>query len=431
MTTPNEDALYRSEGWVKGVNNRLRQTEGMVGPDGTPAQFVREAVNVDLSLEGKPRRRKGSELVDAGFCHSLWRHPSLPFALMVREGQLCTVTGPEPLIEPVLSVSTLQPMSYAAVNHTVYFSNGTQKGCVDMLGAYMPWGLPVAPEPAVNAVVGYGLYPGQYQVCATYVDAAGVEGGASDVSTKTLSTNGGLEITIPAPMAGLTLRLYATEANGEIFYAIGDVVTAATTTVGIADIGRGKTLTTQHMESPIPGHIVRHYRGRLYIAVQNAVFFTEPLQYGLIQPAKSLYLYPTEVTLIEPVSDGIYVGHGSAVEFLQFTDPYEPVRTLVSSSAPVPGTGTQIPGGLFETEEDFLAAWWSQRGGLIIGRPGGKIEHMTESQVSVPKFGAGAIMSRENEGLTQLVTVLRQPGGEAAVARDSVIAEVRKINVNQ
>lgn len=59
--------------FAPGLNNR-RPTDqlDLKLPDGTPATFLREAVNCDISAQGTIRRRPGFGLSRAGVVHSVW-----------------------------------------------------------------------------------------------------------------------------------------------------------------------------------------------------------------------------------------------------------------------------------------------------------------------------------------------------------------------
>jgi len=431
VTSPRDEDMLTVDGWPGGVNNRARETEN-VNLDNRlkipVGEFLSSAVNVDLTRKGKVLRRRGYASVEAGYTHSLWRVGDAPFALMVRDGQLCKITAPEPLIVELQAVELSRPMSYTTVNDRVYFSNGLDKGYVDFDGAVHPWGMVIPAPPALTLSGGLGLNAGRYQVAVTYTGADGEEGGSSEVAVATVVQGGGITATMTAAPADAMLRsVYVTQANSEVFTLYSTLpVATLTLNIGQAGMGAGRVLETQHLEPVIAGDIVRYYNGRIYFAVDNAVFFTEALRYGLVRYSQALYMMPKPVTLLEPSEDGIYVGYGDTVVFLGGSNPYEVSNSRVNSRGPVVGTGTRVPGYFLERELEHVPVWWTQQGGMVAGYPGGETKQLTQDRLAVPSFGAGAILAREREGMRHLVSTLRQPGDNSFGASDSVVAEIRR-----
>jgi hypothetical protein len=427
---PTDEQLVRFEGFPGGVNNRIRETEtGM--RDGQPGGFLRSAVNVDLSAEGKPRRREGYELLSAGMYHSLWSTPALPWALVVKNGQLTRLVGVEPLEVTLGPVDATAAMDYTYLDGFVYFSNGKDKGRVDMLGTLLPWGMDVPPQPAVSVISGLGLYEGCYHVSVSYVDVDGVEHGACEPVKVDAATNSGLEVTLVEafPPRAAYAEVFVSKASGETLYAAGQLTAPGTLTIGAADVGIGRPVETLFKEAPFAAQLVCEFSGRIYLAVGNMLFFTDPLRYELVSPEINLFVFPTDITMLEPAHDGLYVGYESAVDFLAGTDPFDMQRRLVSAYGAVIGTARQIPGHHFDLPLDFVPVWWGQHVGFVLGQPGGQARFLTADRLATQKYGAGAMITRENEGMTQMISALRQPGGGAARATDSVVAEVRKANV--
>jgi hypothetical protein len=431
MVSPRDRDVLSISGWPGGINNRSRETEN-VNLDNRlkipVGQSLRGAMNVDLTVQGKPLRRRGYALSSAGFTHSLWRLGDVPFALMVRDGYLCSISGLELAITQLRTVDTVRPMSYAVVNQQIYFSNGLDKGTVDFNGTVEHWGIALPALPVLSAAANLGLNAGTYQVAVTYRDSAAVEGGASDVATIDVAQGAGFTVTLqPAPPEAAYTCVYVTQANSEVFTLYAMIPTATLSlNVGMGGMGAGRVLETLNLEPPIPSDIVRYYNGRLYFAVGSAVFFTEALRYGLVRYAQNVYMMPSEVTLLEPSENGVYVGYGDSVVFIQGDSPYEVKHTQVNSRGPVAGTGTRVPGHFLDRGEEYIPVWWTQRGGMVAGLPGGETLRLTEDRLAVPTFGAGAILAREYEGMRHLVSALRQPGQNSCGASDSVVAEIRR-----
>mgnify|MGYP001572645216 FL=1 len=67
-----------------------------------------------------------------------------------------------------------------------------------------------------------------------------------------------------------------------------------------------------------PGHIIDSYRGRLYVAVDNLIIYSDPSNYNHYDDRsdKSFYQFSQKLTMMRSVSDGIWVSDGNIIIFL-------------------------------------------------------------------------------------------------------------------
>lgn len=429
MPTPPDNETLTFDGWPGGVNNRLRETEpGVTDEAAIPAsQYLREAINVDLTAFGHPMRREGYAKIQNGFSHSLWSHRELPYGLLVHEGWLSRL-WPTGELEALQEVQPYAPMSFATVNGEVFWANGVEQGRVTPGGA-KHWGLPCGPQPILRDAADSGLTAGQYRAALVYVDADGEEYGAGPEGV--LDVQGGLEVEVPGswPEGAVEARLFVSQANGEILYEYSTVDEPATLTILPTLLGRGRELETAGRKPPLPGSIVRYFAGRLWIARRQTLYFTEALRYGLTRPAQGIFMFPADITLIEPTLDGVYVGHSGGVSFLAGTDPYNMQQTQVSGFAPVRRASTRVPGDRFEVAADEVPVWWGVDGAMVAGLPGGQVQQMTKDRLATPEFSIGALLYREREGMAQVVSSLKGGGADSLLgATDTAVAEVRSNN---
>jgi hypothetical protein len=112
------------------MNNRVRETERVLLRDGESiqsSQFLRRALNVDLTAEGHPLRRQGYARARAGFAHSAWYSRELRRFFAVVDGQLLSGETAATL-SPFQNVNRYLRMSYAEHAGAVYFTNGADSG---------------------------------------------------------------------------------------------------------------------------------------------------------------------------------------------------------------------------------------------------------------------------------------------------------------
>jgi hypothetical protein len=434
MPTPLDNEVLRMDGWPKGVNNRLRETESEAASKSQfeiPASpWLRKAVNVDLTSKGHPLRRAGYTQVLSGYTHSFWSDPRVYFALVVRDGVLTALNGPDLAQTPIREVTPFRPVSYAPVNGDVYWSNGLETGIVTWDLQDVAWGLSVAGQPTVAAVAAGGLFPGLYHVACTYTDAQGAEHGASEPVSITVIEGQGIVVTAPtAPSGAVRWNVYCTQANSEAYYQTHSVIVALSqVTVSSVDMGIGKLLETLDRHPPKPGHIVRYGNGRIFVARHDTVTFTDPLVYHLMQPARGMYWFDTDVQLMEPVREGLFVGIEGRMFFLAGSDPYDVRQRLIHSAGPVPGAVAHVAGErLGVPGVDSVPVFWTQDGAMWAGLPDGTMRSLTRDRFAVSSQRKGAMMLRNREGMSHVVSVLAQAGeGSTMAATDSVVAEIRR-----
>jgi hypothetical protein len=143
MPTPRDDKLLRMDGWPGGVNNRIRETEDVSvrDSDAIPnSAFLRKALNVDITAEGHPMRRRGYVLAEAGYAHSVFYSDDLGLFFVVIDGVL--KAGPQTTeLTAIMTVNRYLRMSYDWHAGALYFVNGQDSG------RYASEGLEVWPGP--------------------------------------------------------------------------------------------------------------------------------------------------------------------------------------------------------------------------------------------------------------------------------------------
>lgn len=430
MTTPNDRDVLTMDGWPLGVNNRLRETE-----EGQTTQhrrkpntslFLREAVNVDLTKLGHPLRRKGYKKIHSGYTHSLWSTKGFSWGLCVQNGQLKKVFE-SGYTEDLKEVAPYKHMSYVEVNGVVHWSNGEDKGRVDDVGV-IHWGI-TTPSKVKASVKEGSLYPGEYKLSAVWVDEFGEEYGASTHVIVALLEGNGIEITTPSswPDSAVVYRVFMSQPNGETLYHIRDSEEQETYTVSNSVVGTGRELETTDLKQVPAGNILRYFNGRIYIAHRNTVVFTEPLRYGLTRPSQGIYMFSSDVILLEVSEDGIYVGTKKGVVFIAGENPYDVQQRTVLRHAPVLRANTTVPGEFLGASQEEVPVWWGVDGAMVAGLPGGEVRQLSKDRIATPSFQSGAMLYREQEGMAQVVSALGR-GGETSgmAATDTVVASVRQ-----
>jgi hypothetical protein len=388
---------------------------------------LRNAVNVDITPEGKLRRRKDGTLVQSGTDpHSLWSPgPTSENGYYVEGNTLVRAhLGADGTLTKYVLASNMvagRRCAFLDLDGVVYYSNGAQNGRI-VNGVRKAWGVEVPAGFPVAVSVSNGLLQsGAYKVACTFL-VGEEEGGVNFVSQGTAVTAGqALQVSaIPQPVSAEVtgIRLYCSKPNGAQLYRIADLAVGTTSFLITTVEDTGKELSTQFMGPPPVGDMLAYYNGRIYIANGPVVAYTEPLGYGLFAWSRNFLLFGEDVTLLASVDDGLYVAADKTF-FLSGPTPNEFVRKDILPYGAVKYTAS------YDTQGDAVS-WFSHRG-LVVGGPSGQVKNVQEERVGVDRYLDGASFLREAEGLRHVVTVLNRSQMASGLAvSDYAEAEIRR-----
>lgn len=363
-----------------GIFNRAVETH-------LPANAVWDAVNVDITPDGSLQTRSGYVRVRAGHHHSLFAHPSLPFALVVRDGVLMRLTAA--FAETVLT-AVAGPVCYAALDHSVYWSDGMVSGLVTATTATR-WGLPVPSPPLLTVAASGGMDAGRYQVALTCRSAAGEEGGAAAASEVDVAANGGIVLTELSETA-YPRRVYLSTANGDRLFFHSEIPAGITTwTIGRTSLGR--PLDTQFCQPPPPAQRLIAYQGRVLLAAGSTLYWTRAMYPGLTRPRTHFVSFPAPIAdLISAGAGGVYVGTATDVWFLAGADPAAWTQLHVAAAGMVAGTALELLPGevrLADPASIHRASWWGTDGVWRVGAPDGTVTAPLDQRFRAGSYTTG------------------------------------------
>ena len=398
-----------------GINNRLPDHQlGVVDRGRKAGDYLRNAVNVDLTAAGTLQRRKGSTLTQAGTdCHSLWSDGEQAFYMDGDTLYQYPRTALRSGLVPGRRVSWCKTPT-----GDVIWSNGTVMERI-RVGVSAPLGLLVPnPAPNVTATVGGSLKAGFYQVAITATNADGEESGATWPIQVAAPEGGRIEVT---GLPGTLTNIYVSPLNGDALYL------AATTTASsyiIPIMGAlGQSLQTLGMRPMPAGEIVREHRGRLLVVSGSTLYYSEPFGYGLHDPLRGRIQFGGRITLLAPVKGGCYVGTETETFWLPGGDIEKTEVVELLPYGAVSGTDTAL-------ENQTGVAWMGTRG-LIVADAQGQAKNVQEDTVAVGAAQIGATLYREQDGMRQLVLSSVRGSGVAKAAASSFFEAdiVRKENM--
>jgi hypothetical protein len=165
-----------------------------------------------------------------------------------------------------------------------------------------------------------------------------------------------------------------------------------------------------------------YYNGRIYLAHGTTLWATEPFLYNYIDKTKSFVQFESDITMLETVTDGIYVGTDSNVYFLQ-GNAFPMPRTPLMNYGVLPRSSVQVPAELIkpqiEQSQQFQAknaVMFLTKSGVVAGFDGGVLYNLTQSEVILPDATSAAVMFRRQDGVNSFVAVMNSGGTPSSTA---------------
>ena len=170
--------------------------------------------------------------------------------------------------------------------------------------------------------------------------------------------------------------------------------------LGNLDIKRNKTI--------IKGATVLEvYRGRMYAAKDKVLWFSDAHDFmRILKLEKNYFYFPTDITAIKAVDNGVYVSEEDKIWFLRGTSPKDFDFTVVYSAGIVRGTDVRIDSITLGEQVISPAIMWTTKKGICIGTDSGQVFNLTERKYNMPNLITGAATFRQGGGLDQYLVVL-------------------------
>lgn len=386
--------------WPKGINNLVSDHDVPRSTQGNPGDACRNAVNIDFADSGKAKRRKGVTKVYSGML------PKGGFscpagAFFVESGWLKSFTGSAGVNLCQVFGTTF---AYHYQDGIVYFSDGLV--CKKIVGgAVYNWGITPPSTPVLSTTSGT-FAAGKYLGAVCFVDANGVESGASSVVSVDAASNTGIVFSNLASTADQQvsyLRLYLSMPDGSELYHVADVAPGSSPyTVAAGRYDDSNVLETAFVSPPPAGRIIRTHNGRKFVAdASGAVWYSDPFQPDHFRLGENFLAFPHPVDIMEPVAGGIFFAYGDKTEFHAGDVEDGFTVSLKFEYGGIFGTGARI-------DDSDTVSWQSQRG-TIIGTSGGECKNIQENRVAPDTGTLGASLVREIDGSKQFVASIQQP----------------------
>ena len=167
------------------------------------------------------------------------------------------------------------------------------------------------------------------------------------------------------------------------------------------------------------GKLIEYYLGRLYIAKDNILWYTDALHFNSIDMRMNFKQLPNEIIMVRAVDDGLYISDTKSTYFIGGTNPKDFVLREIYDYPAIIGTDISIIGQNINDEYQGSVAVWVGEKGICIGMNGGQTRNITTKEYLLPLVREGASIIRLDE-IKQYVASFYTPGAETII-RDEII----------
>ena len=387
----------------KGLHNVLR-------PERTPQDYLKEALNVDIDKTGSIHKRKGYSLVMSGNVTKIWSDNNRCFAVINED--LVELDDSYLVTEIIPDVGMIEPF-FEDVGDDYYFVSSQLNGVIQRNGTHRPFGInPPHHNGNLSSAVG-SLTEGTYQVAITYVDSAGRESGTRVASQIYLPTLGGILVSDIPQSTQLTdyrIRVYVSTQNGEILYRYTEVPSGTTEISISSGTERGVIPLESFNVFPAPnGHIVKYAHGRLWVALDNILWYSEPHSLEWFKLQSNFFPFKEKIKAILPTEGGLWVA-ADGLYYLAGKNPDTSNLSLKEKVIAVEGTEVQISGAYIFIENTPIGYKWliTTDKGIFICFNDGIALNMTEKNYTFPVAEKGTAVFVQENGINRYTTTLQK-----------------------
>jgi hypothetical protein len=382
----------------KGLNNRD-------SPESTPPNYLKKSLNINVDKKGISKRKGYTKVLDGNFT-SLWASENGRGCYGVMNNDLYQIHSSysTTLIDSDVGPSKI---SFEEVDDFIYYNSNDTSGVISN-GLRRSWGIERNWSAPTLSITGGSLFSGIYQFTYTWIYDDGRESGCSRASVLFVPDSAGVLVQIgSAPSGVVGARVYCSAINGSDLYYHGEAGVNSSYLITSVD-GAVDPLRFFNIDRPPNGHIIKYYRGRMYIASGNILWYSEPFQYEQFRLDSNYIEFPERIREVMPVEDGIWIG-SDRLYYLSGDNPDVFKRTTKEHVKIVEGTGSRMSGSYLHLDNTPIGYKWlvtSDLGVWVLFNQGLCI-NLTAENVALKHAEEGTSVFLQAEGMNQYLSILK------------------------
>ena len=184
--------------------------------------------------------------------------------------------------------------------------------------------------------------------------------------------------------------------NGTINGKVVNKQYSAWTTGAYVGVASTDSKVIEYLPAPPIGKFLDIFNGRMFVAVDNLIYFSDPFDYSKFQYTP--FLFESNVQLMIGVTGGMYVGTEDEVLFLGGNDPYTFTRSKVITGRVVVGSCVKVTASDIGLQAKTEVVVFSVSGdGIYIGSGDGAVQNLTKVGINFPDDLVGAAVVTDEQ----------------------------------
>lgn len=364
-----------------GINN-VKEDAALEIKGDSPGLFVRDAVNISFSDTGRAELAKTMQLQSSKAIRDLWQSPLHKECFAALDNQWVKVNPDTWDTEPLIECGA-GPLFHIVLNNVVCMACDNGLFTYDGQNAKRLT-IDTPARPQANVKSGYSLDQGDYSFAISWL-ANGLESALSEIEKIQLQKESGVQLQLPMCLdSSVThVRIYMTDpGGGELRQAFEfPIDTMSVDIPALPELGRAATF--QYLSPMKSGDFLRLWRGRLWVARSNVLYFSEAMAYHLTDERYNFIQFPQRIRFIEPVDGGIWVGQADHVVFLRGQDMRNMVIEHKASRAPVYASSNLLHSDMVKSLSpggNWCAVWLAENG-FVVGTAEGQLVELQSNAI--------------------------------------------------
>jgi hypothetical protein len=153
---------------------------------------------------------------------------------------------------------------------------------------------------------------------------------------------------------------------------------------------RGPDTLKEYSDPPV-GYLLEYFKGRMYVAQGNTVWFSEPFGTHLFDLARNFMLMDSELTMLHGVQSGLFVSTEYETFFVGGTNPRDYVLERVATYPAIRGTDVIVDASkIGDGNLQGVGVMWTSPEGICLGTADGQFFNLTERRLTYPSALKGA-----------------------------------------
>lgn len=149
--------------------------------------------------------------------------------------------------------------------------------------------------------------------------------------------------------------------------------------------------TTKAFSGPPTGHLLEFYNGRIFIAADNILWYSEPFAYSWYNKAANYIPFVGRLRMVRAVATGLYVSTETKTYYLGGEQPLEFKLMEVADYPAQLGSDCMVPGSrIHGLDYAGSVVMWTSTHGICVGSINGQFINLTEEKLALPNTNQGA-----------------------------------------